>query len=389
MSEEEFDVLSKNVTSINNQPIKFTYQEIKPELFEKVLMDSFIKSESPDIFLINSEQIGKFKKLIAPFDLENKEYNLSNLKQDYPTIIIDNAVIDNQLYMSPISIDSLAMYYNRNIFDSLSIANPPRTWDELLKLVPLLRQLDAYNRIVRSPVAMGIGSNITNSADMLPLLIMQFNGQIIDIETQKTMLLMNTKFNGKTIKASEEALKFYTQFGQANSQYYSWDSSFGNDLTAFANNKLAIYFGYKADTKKIIDKNANLNFDIAEMPQISLSNNVNFGKFFGLTVSSQTTNATVAWEVINLLLKADNVKQLIEFSKLPPANRALIGEYYNDNLLNIFVKQALSSKTFFHPDNILTRNAFIDIMDKVRYNNDYDNAIRTLNQSLTNILYNN
>jgi len=291
--------------------------------------------------------------------------------------------------MSPISIDSLAMYYNRNIFDSLSIANPPRTWDELLKLVPLLRQLDAYNRIVRSPVAMGIGSNITNSADILPLLIMQFNGQIIDIETQKTMLLMNTKFNGKTIKASEEALKFYTQFGQANSQYYSWDSSFGNDLTAFANNKLAIYFGYKADTEKIIDKNANLNFDIAEMPQISLSNNVNFGKFFGLTVSSQTTNATVAWEVINLLLKADNVKQLIEFSKLPPANRALIGEYYNDNLLNIFAKQALSSKTFFHPDNILTRNAFIDIMDKVRYNNDYDNAIRTLNQSLTNILYNN
>jgi hypothetical protein len=89
------------------------------------------------------------------------------------------------------------------------------------------------------------------------------------------------------------------------------------------------------------------------------------------------------------LLKADNVKQLIEFSKLPPANRALIGEYYNDNLLNIFAKQALSSKTFFHPDNILTRNAFIDIMDKVRYNNDYDNAIRTLNQSLTNILYNN
>jgi hypothetical protein len=141
---------------------------------------------------------------------------------------------------------------------------------------------------------MGIGSNITNSADILPLLIMQFNGQIIDIETQKTMLLMNTKFNGKTIKASEEALKFYTQFGQANSQYYSWDSSFGNDLTAFANNKLAIYFGYKADTEKIIDKNANLNFDIAEMPQISLSNNVNFGKFFGLTVSSQTTNATVA-----------------------------------------------------------------------------------------------
>ncbi|MFA5230217.1 MAG: hypothetical protein WC422_02140 [Candidatus Paceibacterota bacterium] len=92
---------------------------------------------------------------------------------------------------------------------------------------------------------------------------------------------------------------------------------------------------------------------------------------------------------MNLLLKADNVKRLIEFSKLPPANRSLISEYYNDSLLNIFTKQALSSKTFFHPDSTLTKNAFIDIMDEVRYSNDYRDAVQTLNQNLTNILYNN
>lgn len=389
LSSEEFDVLSKNVTSINNQSIRFVYKEIKPELYEKELLAAFIKSESPDIFLINSEQIGKFKKLITPFDLKNKKYNITNLKQDYPTIITENAVINNQLYVAPISIDSLVMYYNRNMFDSLSIANPPKTWNDFLKLIPTLRQLDNYNRITRSPVAMGVGSDITNSADLLSLLIMQLNGQIVDIETQKAMLLTRAQFNGKTIAASEEALKFYTQFGQANNQYYSWDSSFGNDATAFANNKLAVYFGYKADTQKIIAKNANLNFDIAEMPQISIDNNINFGKFFGLTVSSQTTNANLTWEIVNLLLKADNVKRLIEFSKLPPANRSLISEYYNDSLLNIFTKQALSSKTFFHPDSTLTKNAFIDIMDEVRYSNDYRDAVQTLNQNLTNILYNN
>lgn len=127
LSSDEFDVLSKNVTSIKGQSIKFTYREIKPELYEKELLDAFIKSESPDIFLINSEQFGKFKKLITPLDLKNKEYTLTNLKQDYPTIIADNAVINNQLYVAPIAIDSLVMYYNRNIFDTLSIANPPKT----------------------------------------------------------------------------------------------------------------------------------------------------------------------------------------------------------------------------------------------------------------------
>lgn len=389
LSSDEFDVLSKNVTSIKGQSIKFTYREIKPELYEKELLDAFIKSESPDIFLINSEQFGKFKKLITPLDLKNKEYTLTNLKQDYPTIIADNAVINNQLYVAPIAIDSLVMYYNRNIFDTLSIANPPKTWDDFLKLVPILRQLDSYNRIVRSPIAMGVGSGITNSADILSLLIMQLNGQIVDTETQKAMLLIRAKFNGKTIDASAEALKFYTQFSQANNQYYSWDTSFGNDLTAFANNKLAVYFGYKTDAEKIIAKNSNLNFGIAAMPQISLDNNVNFGKFFGLSVSSQTTNPNLTWDIIKLLLRTDNVRTLVEFSKVPPANRALIDEYYNDDLLNIFVKQALSSKTFFHPDNILTKNAFIEIIDEVRYSNDYRDAIQTLNQNLTNILYNN
>lgn len=87
--------------------------------------------------------------------------------------------------------------------------------------MPILRQLDSYNRIVRSPIAMGVGSGITNSADILSLLIMQLNGQIVDTETQKAMLLIRAKFNGKTIDASAEALKFYTQFSQANNQYYS------------------------------------------------------------------------------------------------------------------------------------------------------------------------
>gem|GEM_PF-6189429 len=84
-----------------------------------------------------------------------------------------------------------------------------------------MRQLDTYNRIVRAPVAMGLGDDINNSADMLALLIMQFNGQIVDAENQKSSLLIRTKFNNKYILAGEEALKFYTQFSQSNNQYYS------------------------------------------------------------------------------------------------------------------------------------------------------------------------
>ncbi|HRZ29242.1 MAG TPA: ABC transporter substrate-binding protein [Candidatus Paceibacterota bacterium] len=127
LSSEEFDLLTASIKPKSGNVIKFEYTEIESEKYEKTILESFINSESPDIFLITDDQIGKFKKLISPLSLEDKNYNLANLKKDYPTIIVDNAVIDNNLYVSPITIDSLAMYYNRNIFDSLSIANPPKT----------------------------------------------------------------------------------------------------------------------------------------------------------------------------------------------------------------------------------------------------------------------
>jgi len=119
--------LSRNIKGTSRNGIKFVYTEIKQDDYETELMSSFIHSESPDIFLMNNEQIGKFKKLVSPLNLANKNYNINNLKKDYPTIIEEESVLENQLYMLPISIDSLVLYYNRNIFDSLSIPNPPKT----------------------------------------------------------------------------------------------------------------------------------------------------------------------------------------------------------------------------------------------------------------------
>jgi len=125
-TEEQFNLLSKNIKRTSKNPIKFVYTEIEADDYENDLLDSFIHSESPDIFVINNTQLGKFKKLISPMELNNK-YNLTNLQKDFPTIISEEAVLDNGLMLMPLSIDSLVLYYNRNIFDSLAIPNPPTT----------------------------------------------------------------------------------------------------------------------------------------------------------------------------------------------------------------------------------------------------------------------
>jgi len=88
-------------------------------------------------------------------------------------------------------------------------------------------------------------------------------------------------------------------------------------------------------------------------------------------------------------MSASNVKNIIDFSKLPPANRQLINEYYNDNDLSIFAKQALNSKSFYHPNNESLKDIFIKIIDKANTDRNYRNAISELSQDLTNLMYKN
>jgi hypothetical protein len=90
-----------------------------------------------------------------------------------------------------------------------------------MNLISSLRQLDAYNRISRAPIGMGLGTSINNSADILSLIIMQLNGKIIDTKEQRVVLTERSRVGGNYINSGEEALKFYSQFSQSNNQYYS------------------------------------------------------------------------------------------------------------------------------------------------------------------------
>ncbi len=386
-SEEQFDLLTRNIKGTAKNNIKFVYTEVDQDDYEQELLDSFIHSESPDIFLVNNEQLGKFYKLIAPMELTGK-YNISNLQKDFPTIISTEAVLRDKLMLMPLAVDSLALYYNRNIFDSLAIPNPPKTWSAMNELVPTLRQLDSYKRISRSPIGLGDSSSITNSSDILSLLILQLGGKVIDTLEQRVAVTDRVRAGENYISPAEEALKFYTQFYKSNNQSYSWNRSFNNDLDAFANNTLGVYIGYYSDRELINKKNPNLTYDIAEMPQVSSNSSVNFGKFWGFTVSTQSKNKKIAWEVLALLASPENMQGVLSFSKFPPANRTLISQYYNDPDLGIFAKQALNSKSFYYPDAKGVKAAFWKAIDTTNMDDNPRNSVGELNQNLTNLMYN-
>jgi maltose-binding protein MalE len=52
---------------------------------------------------------------------------LKKLEDEYPTVIKTDLIEKNNLYGAPLSIDTLALYYNRNFLDQAGIALKPQT----------------------------------------------------------------------------------------------------------------------------------------------------------------------------------------------------------------------------------------------------------------------
>jgi len=59
----------------------------------------------------------------------------------------------------------------RSILDANGVVYPPTTWDAMISLAPTLTQKDASGQIIKSAVALGHFSNITNAKDILATLL--------------------------------------------------------------------------------------------------------------------------------------------------------------------------------------------------------------------------
>ncbi|MDD3156178.1 MAG: hypothetical protein PHP14_01915 [Candidatus Pacebacteria bacterium] len=66
----------------------------------------------------------------------------------------------------------------------------------------------------------------------------------------------------------------------------------------------------------------------------------------------------------------------------------MISNYYNDTALGVFAKQALSSKSFYHPDKKQTKRIFRETIDQLSLDKNYRNALDKMSKDLTNLIHN-
>lgn len=348
------DVIAEAARAIPGYEVN--YRELNAQTYESELVNALAAGRGPDIFMIHSSWLPKHIDKLTP--VSEVQLPLASFQALYPTVAEQDFAPDRLIYALPLYIDTLALFWNRDIFDSAGIALPPQNWIEFQNLVPKLRQLDATGKLTRAAAAIGgSNKNINRGSDLLSTLMLQAGVPMVEQD-----------FSGADFAAGGlEPFNFYVKFANPGSQFYTWNDSFLNSIDSFAEEKTVMIFNYAHQIQTIREKNPFLKFSIAPLPQpAGAQKAVNFANYWGLAVSNRYPDPALAWNFI-LAFAADPsaAASYAEKTGRLPAIRSLIAAKINDAVLGVFAKQALSARSWPRIDSSEIDRIFSKMIEDV------------------------
>ncbi len=353
-----FDDLSLAYAGVRPNAI-VNYLQFDPATYENKLVTALAAGNGPDVFEIGNRSLARWKSLLAPLPTStffSGQIDPPKMQAIFPSVVADDFVSNGSIYGLPFSIDTLAMIYNRDYFDSAAIALPPKTWDDFDNDVLKLRIVSATGTISRAAVAMGgTRQNIVNGDDLLYLLMLQDGVQMV-----------SGNRSAATFGSGVGALNFYLQFANPASLYYTWNDSMGDARQSFLQGKSAIYFGYYSDLLSIRHDAPFLNIGVAPMPQPSGATiSVNYPRYTGL-VAAKRGDVTHAWDfILTLTGYSAGETAYLKDANVPAAQRTALATQQSDSNLSLFATQALSARSWYEPDDQSTDAIFDGVIRSV------------------------
>ena len=370
------------------------YKRVLVDEYKRDLLSALATGSGPDVFLIRNTWIPEFLDKIAPVPLE-QIVDIATVEKEFVDVVAKDVIVDGQIYGLPLSVDSLALYYNKDIFNFEGLTQPPATWDEFLAISQRLTEKNALGSITRSGSSLGTAKNINRSTDILNLLFLQFDTKL-EFTTRE-------KASQSSILGSkgQEALNFYLQFSDINSPYYTWNLREDYSIDAFQEGDLAMMLNYSWHYDTIKRKNPRLNFAIAPIPQRGQSGEkINYPNYWLFVVAkskkaqgeidpSYADQARIleSWEYVRYLtlhkggeqlftnivsknqkaisIGIDPAKEYAAKTKTPAARRDIIESQKNDPILGPFVEGNLIARSWIQYDADSIEATMAEIIDDV------------------------
>lgn len=339
----------------SNRNASITYKEVPAETYERDLINALAAGHGPDIFLFQNDWLPKHFDKITP--LPAKKLSINAFRDLFPRVVEQDFAPAGTIYALPLYVDSLALIYNKDIFDNKALAAPPATWPEALNAILKIREIKKGEIKLAGAAIGGSADGIDRATDLLSLLMLQTGTPMVDQSFNRANFAM----------LGVQALTFYTQFANAQNKYYTWNDRLSDSLTAFAEGRVAMIFNYAASLRAIKEKSPFMRIGLAPMPQSSKDGQrLDYPSYAGLAVSSQSQASSAAWDFIVAATTDPKLSSLyLQTAKRPPALRSLIGASLDDENFGVFARQALTARSWPQIDSVAIGAIFSDMIKEI------------------------
>lgn len=401
-NQEAFMDITENYRKINSNIAEINYRKMSVDTYKKDLVEALASGQGPDIFLIQNNWLPSFVDKIIP--APPAVLTEQKFRNDFVDVAADDFLNQGRIYAVPLSVDTLGLYYNKDLFNEAGITAPPQNWTEFMDAVRRLTKINRTdNSIIRSGAAIGATYNINRSTDILNLLMLQNGTEMIDSQSRRALFDQAVKSGDQNVSSGENALNFYTQFADIKNTVYCWNRNMHYSVDAFSERQAAMMLNYSWQIDVIAAKAPKLNFAVAPVPQLPNMPAVNYANYWGYAVAKNKTafdaskpgqiavsdevRVNEAWKFLKFLttkpeaalnistnvagkekttaMNFDPAVNYLEKTRKPAARRDLIEIQKNDPKIGIFAAQNLFAKSWYQSDPETIEAIFADMIDKV------------------------
>lgn len=367
--------------------VTINVRQVRYSEFDSLLVNSLADDVPPNIVSVHARWMRKYQNRLTPMPASVKvatitvsgSYSpettitvdqvtmptLSGVKANFVGTVVNDAVMDGTLYGLPLALDTLAIYYNKDLLDKAGIPLPPKNWNEFLDAVKKSTKFSKEGDIIQSGVALGTGKNIDHVFDIMSLFMMQ-NG--VTIARGNAVVFAPPADTSEVAGLSIiQALRFYTDFADSTKEVYTWNDGLGSSFDAFTRGKSVFYIGFASDLPRIQGAAPQMNLDVIPMPQLRGETPTNITSYWIESVIKKSKHQDEAWDFIRFMATSENLKQYSTATHQPSPLRTHIVTQMNDPLLAPFAGQILQAANWYHGRNVdVASQAFVDMIDAYR-----------------------
>ncbi len=271
---------------------------------------------------------------------------VTNVRTNYLQTVGEDVILGGKIYGLPLTVDTMALYYNKDLLDAAGIATPPTNWEEFLTAVQASTKIDATDPtiILQSGAGIGTGKNIDNAPDIYAALLMQKGVKII--ENGSVRFTENPQQQNES--PALESLRFYTDFARPDKEAYTWNEAQENAFDQFVRGKSVFYFGFGFDYDRIKARAPQMNLALTPMLQLNSGSVANVANYWIQTVPKKSKHQNEAWDFVRFLSTPDNIKAYSQKAHAPSALRTHNRDQKNEeNPLYPFATQVLQAQNWY------------------------------------------